>query len=154
MAALSLAKICDVETANRAQRRNSFFIRSLGASRWKMRGFPIHRHPNPGAAARMIEENEFFDRTWIELAIGAEFQRHLRHPVRLARRVDTESIRFAFRHANGGIPDWREKKKYDSKDQRKKGQPGGICDSSNTPVCAPSSHGNIEERPQDGEGNQ
>ena len=34
----------------------------------QMRRFPIHRHPDPGAATWMIEKDEFFQRRRIEFA--------------------------------------------------------------------------------------
>src|SRR5206468_11769122 len=48
-------------------------------------GFPIHCHADAGAAAGMIEKDEFLERRWIELAISSESQSYLRHGVRLAK---------------------------------------------------------------------
>ena len=48
-------------------------FRCVEISGGQVRGFPIHRHPDPGAAAGVIEENEFLERTWIEFAIRGEF---------------------------------------------------------------------------------
>jgi hypothetical protein len=50
----------------------------------QVRGFPVHCHLDSGSAAGMIEENKFFERTWIEFAIGAEFQCDFRFTVRFA----------------------------------------------------------------------
>src|SRR5881392_2911186 len=79
-------------------------------SGWQMRGFPIHRHLNPGAAAGVIEENECFERTWIEFAIGAEFQRDLRLAIRFARRIDAELVGFAFGYSRDRVENRRHKK--------------------------------------------
>ena len=71
-----------------------------------MRGFPIHRHANPGATARMIEEDEFLHRRRIQFAISAEFERHFRESIRLARGIDAEGIGLHFRDAGDGVVDW------------------------------------------------
>jgi hypothetical protein len=44
---------------------------NLFAASRQMRGFPIHRHPNPGAATGVIEEDEFFHGRRVEFAILA-----------------------------------------------------------------------------------
>ena len=61
--------------------RLTFFRRERSVSRrfgrveisaGQVRRFPVHRHLNPGAAARVIEENKFFKWTRIEFSISAQ----------------------------------------------------------------------------------
>ena len=58
----------------------------------------------------MIEKDEFLQRRRIEFAIGAKFERHFRHPIRLPRGVDAESVRFALGDADNAVVKGREQK--------------------------------------------
>ena len=51
---------------------------------FQMLRLPPHSRINTRSAARMIEENKFFERRWIEFAISAEFQRHFGRAIRFA----------------------------------------------------------------------
>src|SRR5207248_8295132 len=60
----------------------------------QIRRFPIHRHPNPGTAAWMVEEDEFLERRRIEFAISAQLQRDFGHAIRFSSGVDSKSVGF------------------------------------------------------------
>src|SRR5262249_52746611 len=83
----------------------------------QVRGFPVHSHLDPGAAAWMIVENKFFERRRIELAIRAELERDARFAVGLARSVDPELVRFAFGGAHNRIENGRYQKGERHEDQ-------------------------------------
>jgi hypothetical protein len=82
-----------------------------------MGGFPIHRHADAGAAARVIEEDYFFERTRIELPVLAELERDHRKRIRFARGIHAEGVGLPFMDAHGRV-DGRGKEKEDRrKDQ-------------------------------------
>src|SRR5439155_10738392 len=99
----------------------------------------------PSAAAGVIKKNEFLQRRRIELAISAEFERHLCHAIRLARGVDSESICFSFRHADDSVEKWCGDKKQCAQDQNEQRQPGWISNAAHAPFDAPAPHGRVEE---------
>src|SRR2546423_10509139 len=101
-------------------------MQSLRLSCGQMGRFPIHRHPDPGATAGMIEEDEFFQRRRIELAVFTQFKRYLRECVRFARRIDTKSVRFAFVNTDGGVDDGRKEKEHRREDEREQRKAGRI----------------------------
>src|SRR6266481_9244397 len=107
--------------------------------------FPIHCHADAGAAAGVIEKDEFLQRRRIELAISAEFERCFRHAIRLARSVDSESIRFSFRHAYHGIKKWRSNEKQCAQDQNEQRQSGWISNATHAPSGPPTLHSCVEE---------
>src|SRR2546423_15002097 len=111
-----------------------------------MRSLTNHRHPEQIASARMIEKYELFDGARIELAIFAELQRDLRHPVRLARRIDAKGVGFSFGHPHSGIDHGGQEEKHRGKDQREKRQAGGIRDSAYAPALAPFIDRALEEK--------
>ena len=80
-------------------------------ARGKICRFPIHRHPDAGAATRVIEENKFFERTRIEFAVGAEFQGDLRESIGLTGGVDPEGIGLALRHSHCRVRNGSDKEK-------------------------------------------
>ena len=84
---------------------------------WQIRRLPIHRHPDPGASAWVIEENEFFHRTGIELAISAQLERHLSESIGFARSVDAEGIGLPFRHSHRRVAQRGDEKKEGRKNQ-------------------------------------
>src|SRR5438093_3453121 len=93
----------------------------------------------------MIENDEFLQRRRIELAISAEFERCFRHAVRLARSVNSESIRFSFCHAYYRVEKWRSNEKQCAQDQNEQRQSGWISSAAHAPSGPPTLHGCVEE---------
>ena len=79
--------------------------------RFQILRLPSHRSGDSSAAARMVEENKFLDRTGVELAIFSQHQIHIRFPVGLAGRVQAIHIRFELHGARDGIGYRRQQKK-------------------------------------------
>src|SRR5256885_17238415 len=109
-----------------------------------MRRFPIHRHPNPGASAGVIEENHFFQWTRIELAILTKFKCDHRESIGFARRVDAKGVSFALVNANGRMNDRGKKKENRRENQREQRKPGRVGDSTNTPALTPAVDGSLK----------
>src|SRR5262245_36855831 len=80
--------------------------------------FPIHCHPDPRSAARMIVKNEFLEWPRAELTIGAELKCYRCHPIGLTRSVDSKSVRFTLRDAHHGVEKRRGEKKQCTENQR------------------------------------
>ena len=92
----------------------------------------------------MIEKDEFLQRRRIELAISAEFERHFRHAIWLARSVNSESIRFSFRHTYHCIKKWRGNEKQCAQDQNEERHSGWIGNATDAPFDAPAPDSRVE----------
>src|SRR3954463_12065914 len=115
---------------------------------------PIHRHANPCAAAGMIVENEFLERRWVELAIGAEFQRHFCHSIGLTCGIDPESIRFTLGDAHDGVEQWRGKEKQCAENPRQQRKTGWIGNAAHAPFVAPARNGCIKQNSSESESDE
>src|SRR4030095_6802366 len=85
----------------------------------------------------MIVKDEFLERRRVELAIGAELKRHLRHPIGLTSGVDSKSVRFALREAHHSVEQRRGEQKQCAENQRQQRQSGGIGNAAHSPFVAP-----------------
>src|SRR5215510_3252860 len=93
----------------------------------------------------MIVKDEFLERRRVELTIGAEFERHLCHPIGLTRGVDSKSVRFTLRDAHHGIEKRRGEKKQCAENQCQQGKPCWIGNTAHAPFLAPPSSGCIKQ---------
>src|SRR5437588_8824462 len=108
-------------------------LQLLRAARRQMRRLPIHRHTNAGPAARVIEENKFFHRRRVQLAIGAELERNLRHTVRFPRSIEPEDVGLGFRHPGHSITERRGEKRIEGENESNHRESRGISYATNTP---------------------
>src|SRR5262245_58778644 len=116
--------------------------------------FPIHLHSNPCAATGVIVKDEVLQWLRVELAIGAEFQRYLCHPVGLTRGVDSKSVRFTLRDAHHCVEKRRAEKKQCADNQCHKRQSGWIGNSAYAPRVAEASDDYIKEDSRNGEADE
>src|SRR5438477_12401821 len=93
----------------------------------------------------MIVKDEFLERRRVELAIGAEFERYVCHPVRLTGGVDSKRVRFTLGDAHHGVEKRRGEKKQCAEDQRQQREPGRIGNAAHAPFVAPASDGCIKQ---------
>src|SRR5439155_13745476 len=99
--------------------------------------FPIHRHPNPGAATWVIEEDEFLERCRIEFAISAQLKCDFGHATRLSSGVDSKSVGFPLGDTHDGVQKWRQDKNECAQDQDKQWQPGRIVNAADAQFFSP-----------------
>ena len=83
----------------------------------------------------MIVKDEFLEWLRVELAIGAEFKRHLCHPIGLTSGVDSKSVRLTLRDAHHSVQKRRGEKKQCAENQYQQREPGWIGNSAYTPIC-------------------
>ena len=102
----------------------------------------------------MIEEDEFLDRSRIEFAINAEFERDFRHAIGFASGVDSESVRLAFRHPRHRVAERGQDKKERAQDERKQRQASGIGDAAHSPAISPASDRAFEKGTRERESDQ
>src|SRR4029453_11218522 len=102
----------------------------------------------------MIIKDELLERRRIQLAIGAEFKRHLCHPVGLTRGVDSKSIRFALGDTHHRVEKRRGEKKQCAENQRQQRESGWIGDAAHAPLIAPASDGAVKQDPGERESDE
>ena len=102
----------------------------------------------------MIVKDEFLERRRIEFAIGAEFKRHLCHPIGLTRGVDPKSVRFTLGNAHHGVEERRGEKKQCAENQRQQRKPGWIGNTAYAPFVAPASDGRIKQNSSERESDE
>src|SRR5206468_10718206 len=93
----------------------------------------------------MIVKDEFLERRRVELAIGAEFERHLCHPVGLTRGVDSKSVRFTLSDAHHGVQKRRGEKKQCAENQCQQRESGWIGNAAYAPFFAPVPDGCVKQ---------
>src|SRR5262245_51184734 len=93
----------------------------------------------------MIVKDEFLEWRRVELAIGAEFKCHLRHPIGLAGSVDSKRVRFALRDAHHSVEKRRGEKKQCAENQCQQGESCWIGNSAHAPFFAAASDGYIKQ---------
>src|SRR5882672_1752527 len=93
----------------------------------------------------MIVKDEFLEWRRVELAIGAEFKRHLCHPIGLTRSIDSKSVRFTLCDTHHGVEKRRGEKKQCAENQRQQRESGWIGNAAYAPFVAPASDGAIKQ---------
>src|SRR5213079_183246 len=99
---MSAMTFSSTETLTKSQARSS----AIG-SLFDVLRLPPHRGEDAGAPARVVEEDQLFDRTRIQLAIFTKLQRHRGEPVWLAGRIQAEDVGFVLVDANDRVVDRR-----------------------------------------------
>ena len=102
----------------------------------------------------MVEEDEFFERRGIEFAVGAEFERDLRHSRRFARGVNPERVGFHFRDAGDGVVDRGQEERHRGHDEHEERQARWIGDTSHAPGGAPALEGRFKGPLRERENNE
>ena len=93
----------------------------------------------------MIVKDEFLEWRRVELAIGAEFKRHLCHPVGLTSGVDSKSVRLTLRDAHHSVQKRRGEKKQCAENQYQQRESGWIGNAAYAPFVAAASDGCIKQ---------
>src|SRR5437588_13050516 len=83
-----------------------------------------------------MEENTFFHRRRIQLAIGAELERNLRHTVRFSRSIEPEDVGLGFRYPGHSVTERRGEKRIDGENESDHRESRGISYATNTPGLA------------------
>src|SRR5881392_3655469 len=93
----------------------------------------------------MIEEDKFLQRCRIELAISAELQRRLRHPIWFPRSVESESVGFSLGYADHGIEKRCGDEKEGAQNQYQQWKSGRIGNAANIPLVSPAPHSAVKQ---------
>src|SRR6266513_1486899 len=125
-----------VAALSSSRRREARFSGSRLAGRQVCR-FPIHRHPNPGTATWVIEEDKFLEWGRIEFAISAQLQRDFGHAIRFSSGVDSKSVGFPLGDAHERVQKWSQGKNECAQDQDKQWQSGRIGNAADAPFFSP-----------------
>src|SRR5262249_41771963 len=102
----------------------------------------------------MIVKDEFLERRRVEFAIGAEFKRHLCHPVGFTRGVESKSVCFTFGDTHHGVEKRRGEKEQRAENQRQQREPRWIGNIAHAPRVAPASDGCIKQYSGKSESNE
>src|ERR1043166_8139302 len=119
-----------------------------------MRRFPVNRLPKTPGPALTIEKDEFLQRTGIEFAISAKFERDLRHAIGFAARVDRECVCFAFCHTNQRVAERRQDKGEYAVNQYQERQPCRIGNPADGPSFSPALDRCMEKDPAQGKADE
>src|SRR6266478_7389177 len=109
---------------------------------------PEHRCTDAIAAARMVEEDPFFQRSRAHFAVFTEMNRGLREAIRLAAGVQAIHVRFEFIRASVGVEESSRHKAEKGAHQENQREHRRVADSANLPLCSPPAEGPIQRPSQ------